>query len=438
MINPEKSFKNYWDKVILLVTIAIAFETPLIIVFKKPASGNSLFFSIFVTIIFTIDIFVNFNTAIHQNGELTFNRSVIMEKYLKGWFWFDLFATIPFDLIFISTPIFGLNRIFRILKLIRLFKLMRIAQTLQNFRSKNVINPSIFRMIMLMFWILIATHFITCGWIMLSTYPDTMTNGEKYLHAIYWAVTTLTTIGYGDITPETSAQIIYVIIIEITGAALYGFIIGNIANLISNIDIAKAQYREKMEKINTFMKYRSIPFDLRDKINNYYTYLWDSRRGYDESSVLKDLPISLKTNVSLFLNKEIIEKVPIFKGASISLIKEIILNLEPVVFTPGDYIVRKGDIGTDMFFISKGHVDVVSEDESIVYATLSEGHFFGEIALLLSSPRTASIRTQTYCDLYRLDKETFDDVLHKYPDFEATIKELAEKRKSELSPKSES
>lgn len=262
--------------------------------------------------------------------------------------------------------------------------------------------------------------------------PNNLDNVTRYIRSVYWTVTTLTTIGYGDITPVTNAQTMFVIIIEIMGAGMYGFIIGNIANLIANIDIAKAQYKEKLEKINTFMKYRNLPSPLQNRINEYYNYLWESRRGYDESSVLLDLPISLKTQVALYINKDIIAKVPIFKGAEEAFIKEVILNLEPVVFTPGDTIVYKGDIGFDMFFISKGSVDVVSEDESIVYATLTTGQFFGEIALLFSSPRTATIKAREYCDMYRLKKEIFDDILERYPDFEKQIKELADKRKAEI------
>ncbi|RLD30378.1 MAG: hypothetical protein DRI73_10470, partial [Bacteroidetes bacterium] len=86
----------------------------------------------------------------------------------------------------------------------------------------------------------------------------------------------------------------------------------------------------------------------------------------------------------------------------------------------------------DMFFISKGSVDVVSADGSTVYATLSDGHFFGEIALLLSMPRTASIVAKGYCDLYSLDKETFERILGRYPAFAETIKELAETRREEI------
>lgn len=433
MINPDSRLKTIWDNIILIVTVAVAFETPTVLVFRIPLSGPFLIFSIVVTVIFSIDIVINLNTAFHREGKLVKKRGEILKNYMKGWFWTDFFATIPFELIFISTPFFGLNRIFRIFKIIRLFKLARISQTFSRFRSKNIINPSIFRMIILMFWVIIASHFIACGWILLGNFESTMTDFDIYLQSFYWTVTTLTTIGYGDITPSTNGQIIYTIFIQITGAGMYGFIIGNIANLIANIDIAKAQYREKMEKINTFMKYRSIPNDLQSKVNSYYNYLWESRRGYDESSVLEDLPTPLKSDISVYLNKEIIEKVPIFKGASNAFIKEIILHLEPVVFTPGDYIVRKGDMGFDMFFISKGSVDVVSEDGKITYATLSSGQFFGEIALLLSSPRTASIRTNSYCDLYRLHKDTFEKVLERYPDFEEEIKALAEKRKAELS-----
>ena len=84
-----------------------------------------------------------------------------------------------------------------------------------------------------------------------------------------------------------------------------------------------------------------------------------------------------------------------------------------------------------MFFISRGSVDVVSADEKTVYATLTTGQFFGEIALLLSIPRTATIIAREYCDLYRLDKDKFDRVLTRHPEFAETIQELAERRRAE-------
>jgi voltage-gated potassium channel len=325
-----------------------------------------------------------------------------------------------------------LLRLFRLARLLRLFRLIRVAQTMKRINSTNMFNSSVLRLLFMVFWIAFAAHFIAAGWVVMVGNPHNLDNLTRYIRAFYWTITTLTTIGYGDITPVTNLQTIYVIIIEILGAGMYGFIIGNIANLIANIDIAKAQYKEKLEKINTFMKYRNLPAALQTRINEYYSYLWESRRGYDESSVLNDLPVSLQTQVSLYINKDIIAKVPIFKGATEAFIKEIILNLEPVVFTPGDTIVYKGDMGYDMFFISKGSVDVVSEDESVVYATLSGGQFFGEIALLFSSPRTATIKAREYCDMYRLKKDIFDDVLERYPRFEKQIKELADKRKAEI------
>ncbi len=103
-----------------------------------------------------------------------------------------------------------------------------------------------------------------------------------------------------------------------------------------------------------------------------------------------------------------------------------------MVFTPGDTIFKAGEVGFDMYFISRGSVDVMSADEQTIYATLREGQFFGEIALLLSTPRNATIKAREYCDLYRLDKETFDRVLKRYPEFAETIYEMADKRRAEI------
>ena len=68
----------------------------------------------------------------------------------------------------------------------------------------------------------------------------------------------------------------------------------------------------------------------------------------------------------------------------------------------------------------------------VTICTANRAHFFGEIALLLSMPRTASIRARGYCDLYSLDKETFERILGRYPSFAETIRELAEIRREEI------
>jgi voltage-gated potassium channel len=430
-IHPESKFKILWDFFILLATIAVTIQAPLMIIFDLQSTGFLFAFDLVITLVFIADIIIAFNTGYIVKRQLVTDRKLIAREYLKFWFWPDLLATIPLFALS-GTNVLILNRLFRFFRLSRLLKLFTGARTIRKAKELNI-NPSIMRMVLMVFWLLIASHLIACGFVFINGVSPDQPNSMRYLQAFYWTVTTLATIGYGDITPnrENPIQLIFTIFTELIGVGTYGFIIGNISTLIANIDVAKTQYREKMEKINTFLKYRNIPGPLQKRISDYYDYLWESRRGYDESMVLEDLPTSLKTQVSLFLNKDIIEKVPIFKGASTAFIKEIIMNMIPVVYTPGDYIVVKGEIGDEMYFINTGSVDVVSEDEQVVYATLSAGQFFGEIALLLSMPRTATIKARDYCDLYSLEKDTFDRILIRYPGFAKSIEELADQRRKE-------
>jgi len=438
IIYPDSKFKVVWEVYILLVTVAVTIVAPLIVVFELEMTPFLVFFDILVTLTFAFDIFVQFNTAYGGLHELITDRKAIARRYLKGWFFLDLIATLPFTWIFISSRFAALNRVFRFFRLARLFKLFGSSKTLNRARKLSFVNPAFMRLFMLVFWILVAGHIVACGWIFIggvgeyTAASDYSSNGEIYLEAFYWTVTTLTTIGYGDITPSTPVQFIYVIFIMLMGAAIYGFIIGNIANIIANIDVAKSQFREKIENIDTFLKYREIPGDLQKRIHDYYDYLWESRRGYEESKLLRDLPSSLKTQVAFFLNRDIIEKVPLFKNASNEFVRDIILNLKPVIYTPGDAIVSFGEIGYEMYFISRGEVDVTNQESTVTYATLTSGQFFGEIALLLSTPRTATVRARGYCDLYILDKDTFDNILQRYPRFAKNVEELSNERRKEL------
>ena len=434
LIYPESRFKALWELYVLLATVVVTIIAPLIVVFKLPMTPNLIAVDVLITLTFFADIVVQFNTSYSVRHRQVSDRKAIAIRYLKGWFILDLLAAIPFTWAFINSRHLILNRVFRFFRLTRLLKLFGSSKTLRRARKLRFVNPAFMRLFMLVFWILVAAHLVACGWIYIggagkyTSSGDYISNGAVYLEAFYWTITTLTTIGYGDITPESPIQFIYVIIVMLMGAATYGFIIGNIANLIANLDITKSRFREKVENIDTFLKYRNIPNQLQVRIHNYYEYLWESRRGYEESNLLLDLPKPLKTQIAFFLNRDIIEKVPLFKEASHEFIKDIILNLSPVIYTPGDQIITYGEIGYEMYFISQGEVEVLNEEQTITYATLSSGQFFGETALLLSSPRNATVIAKDYCDLYVLDKETFDSILQRYPVFAESVEALSSRR----------
>lgn len=432
MIHPENKWLGVWSYVVLVVTVFGALIVPLSVVFKPESFVILIFANWLIAITFIADVAVRFNTGFMFQGKFITDRRIVAQKYFRSWFAIDFIAAIPLGIILIAAQI-PFENAAHLFRLIVLLKLLHMGKTMQKLGGVSL-NPAILRLFLLVFWILLAAHIVSCCWILVSGNPEQLVPVRRYISAFYWTITTLTTIGYGDISPTNAEQMTFVIIIELLGAGMYGLVIGNIANLIANIDVAKTQYREKLDKVNTFLKYRSIPWTMQKKINDYYGYLWETRRGYNESSVLGDLPAPLKESVSLFLNKEMIEKVPIFEGASETLVKEIVMNMTPVVFTPGDHIVRAGEVGRDMYFISKGQVDVLSGDENTRYATLAAGHFFGEIALLLSTPRTATIKAIEYCDLYRLDKNTFDRIIQSYPGFARNIQELVEKRQAEHAP----
>ena len=439
-ISPDSEKKIFWEMFILFLTILCTFILPLSVVFNYASSAGMLIFDILVTLFFAVDIFFNFNTAYEEKRHMITDRKLIARRYMRGWFFWDMVATIPFSMIFSGVSGLALSRLFRLFRLTRLFKLFTTNRTLRRLNEvNNGINPSVIRMILMVFWILVASHLVSCGWIALGGIEPGQSNGDTYLQAFYWTITTLTTIGYGDISPDLSirSQVIFTIITQLLGAGMYGFIIGNISNLLANMDIAKSSHKEKVERINTFLKYKNIPSPLQRRVNNYYDYLWESRRGYNESAVIEELPLSLKTQITIQMNKELIQKVPLFENAPDSFLKEVILNLEPVIFTPGDYIMEAGEMGYEMYFISSGKVEVLSADESITYATVSGGAFIGEMALLLSMPRTATVKAVEYCDLYMLTKDIVDSILPRYPEIAKTMEVEAERRKKENEAKAE-
>ena len=424
---------KFFDLLAAFVSLAAVLEVPFLFAFKIPVQGLFLQFELAAAAVFVLDIFRHFFFPPQSMPYWRIERRRVI-RYLAGWFWVDLSAVVPFAvslILVLAEP--EQAHVLSAVYLLIAVKFLRVVSFANRIAKRLSVNPSIIRLAMMVVWVGAISHYFACVWAALGYREDAFsTSFEIYLRAYYFVTTTIATVGYGDISARTIGQTGFVIFVELVGVGIYGFVIGNIANVIANIDVAKTQYRAKQDRIDTFMRYRNIPAELQRKILEYYEYVWDSRRGYDESTVFNDLPINLKTRLSLVLNRDLIEKVPLFQGASNDLVKDIILKLEPITFMPDDVIVEKGEMGYEMYFISGGSVDVVSDDGKTVYATLTAGQFFGEIALLLSGPRTATIRARDYCDLYKLDKDSFDLILRKHESFAVKVKELAEKRRAEL------
>jgi CRP-like cAMP-binding protein len=127
------------------------------------------------------------------------------------------------------------------------------------------------------------------------------------------------------------------------------------------------------------------------------------------------------------LNRETLEKVPLFEGADAVLLAQVIMALKPVVFQPGEVIMQKGEIGSELYLIARGEVEVI-DAHGHVAATLGEGNFFGEVSLLTSAPRMATVRAKLYCDFFVLSKADFARILRERPQFMQSVIEIARAR----------
>jgi voltage-gated potassium channel len=407
-----------WDLLITATMVFVAIEVPEHFVLEYNIAAYPVVYWL-VTLVLCVDVFVQWYRTVPRLVGSAEHRLRWATAHNMAWLMVDLVAATPFRVL----PGGAL------FELLRLLKLARIAQLMRRWRRQAVQHAQIMRLVFFVFWLSITAHWLACGWLAIGGIDMEADEFSRYLRALYWCITTLATVGYGDIVPKTNLQTAYAMVVMILGVGVYGYVIGNVTNLVANIDLAKTHYRENMERLAAFMRYRNLPPTLQRRLRDYYTYLWDNRLGYDESTVLADLPESLRTEVAIFLRRDFIERAPLFQGASHELVREIALQLHPVVFTPGDFIFRAGQYGNNMYFISRGTVEIIAPDGTTVLRTLTDGHFFGELALLFSQPRTANVRAVDYCDLYTLDKDTFDRVLTRYPEFAAHIKEVADEYK---------
>ncbi len=425
MLSQSKLSLNeiFWHGVIFFAVAFTALEAPFSFTFGTRIQQWQLWSDALIASIFISDM-------IYQIRGLVKNRSKrpISKKEKVFWafsFCIDIISCIPFDIVVYS---FNIHGHFQMLSLVRLFRLVRIFKIFSIMGSFAIIPPFV-RITSLALGAVVALHWIACGWILI--YPTTdadITN--YYIKSLYWATTTLTTIGYGDITPTTNAGRLYTMITMILGVGVYGFVIGNVARAMSQADRHKEHSKEKVTDLANFMRYYSIPERLQTAAFSYYNHLITKRLTENDSTIISDLPQALQQELQTYMNMKLIGTVPVFKHCSIACLKDVASALERKYYSPGQTIIQIGEVGQEMYIIGHGIVEVILKDGNIV-ASLHEGQCFGEAALLKETTRNASVRAQQYCDLYKLKKEDFLTIIEKHPDLLENMRKVTSKRSSD-------
>jgi glucose-6-phosphate 1-dehydrogenase len=127
------------------------------------------------------------------------------------------------------------------------------------------------------------------------------------------------------------------------------------------------------------------------------------------------------------LSEDVLKRVAIFSDGDPLFLSQVVLALRPDVVAPGETIIRKGDMGRQMYVLVRGEAEVLDEAGRVV-KLFRDGDFFGEVALLIHTARTATVRARTVCDLMVLDQASFSRILHDHPQFAASVEQIARER----------
>ncbi|XP_062868516.1 potassium/sodium hyperpolarization-activated cyclic nucleotide-gated channel 2 [Trichomycterus rosablanca] len=444
IIHPYSDFRFYWDFTMLMFMVGNLIIIPVgITFFKDETTTPWIIFNVVSDTFFLMDLVLNFRTGIvfEDNTEIILDPKKIKQKYLRTWFIVDFISSIPVDYIFLivekgidsevyktarALRIVRFTKILSLLRLLRLSRLIRyIHQWEEIFHMTYDLASAVMRIFNLIGMMLLLCHWDGCLQFlvpMLQDFPsdcwvslNKMVNdswSELYSFALFKAMSHMLCIGYGRQAPESMSDIWLTMLSMIVGATCYAMFIGHATALIQSLDSSRRQYQEKYKQVEQYMSFHKLPADFRQKIHDYYEHRYQGKM-FDEESILEELNEPLREEIVNFNCRKLVASMPLFANADPNFVTAMLTKLRFEVFQPGDYIIREGTIGKKMYFIQHGVVSVLTKGN--IGMKLSDGSYFGEICLLTRGRRTASVRADTYCRLYSLSVDNFNEVLEEYP-----------------------
>ncbi|XP_068701371.1 potassium voltage-gated channel subfamily H member 6-like isoform X1 [Montipora foliosa] len=453
-IRHDSLFKAVWDWLILALVIFTAIEIPYSVAFLiplQPAEENPKFlkvnallvFNLLVDLMFIMDILINFRTTFVNitTDEVISNPRQIALHYLKTWFVVDFVAAIPFEFMVLNEVerLDSATTLFGLLKAARLLRLVRVARKLDRYSEYGTAV-----VVLLTCLFTLIAHWLACIWHGIGyeerenkfswinelsrqlNQHDPATNSTqspslttRYITALYFTLSSLTSVGFGNVSPNTDAEKIFSVCVMIIGALMYASIFGNLTAIIQRLYSRTSRFHRDLKVIEDFVRFYKIPKTTKEELDEYFRHEWAYTKGVDIDAVLKRFPESLQADVCLHLHRNLFEECKVFKSASEGCLRALALRFKIRHYLPGHFIIKQGDEVKRLYFIAKGNIDVVKYDDTML--TLGKGDIiscdYSTVQSTNLPQANSSLRVQTHGEIHSVAWNELIGVLRAYPSF---------------------
>ncbi|XP_063077075.1 potassium voltage-gated channel subfamily H member 4-like [Engraulis encrasicolus] len=441
--------KALWDWMILLATFYVAVTVPYNVCFTayhelETASRSTIVSDIAVEMLFILDIILNFRTTyVSQSGQVVYDSRSICIHYAATWFFVDLVAALPFDLLYAFN--ITVTSLVHLLKTVRLLRLLRLLQKLDRYSQYSAM---VLTLLMSMFALL--AHWMACIWYVIgrkemeshdpqiwdigwlhelgkrleTPYVNSTLGGPSvrsaYIASLYFTLSSLTSVGFGNVCANTDAEKIFSICTMLIGALMHAVVFGNVTAIIQRMYSRRSQYHTRMKDLKDFIRVHGLPQNLKQRMLEYFQTTWSVNNGIDANELLHDFPDELRADIAMHLNKDILQ-LPVFKGASRGCLRSLSLHIKTTFCAPGEYLIRQGDALHADYFVCSGSLEVLKD--GMVLAILGKGDLIGSDLPCQDHviKTNADVKALTYCDMQYINVRALREVLELYPEYASTF-----------------
>lgn len=428
ILSPYDRRYRIWETYLVVLVIYTAWVSPFEFGFLRKPQGPLAIVDNVVNGFFALDIILTFFVAYLDKLSylLVDNPKKIAWKYAKSWLAFDVISTVPSELARkISSPALGSYGLFNMLRLWRLRRVSALFSRLEKDRNYNYFWVRCAKLICVT---LFAVHCAGCFYYLLAaTYHDPKrtwigaTMGDflhkslwiRYVTSIYWSITTLTTVGYGDLHPVNTREMIFDIFYMLFNLGLTAYLIGNMTNLVVHGTSRTRKFRDTIQAASSFAQRNQLPIRLQDQMLAHLClkFRTDSE-GLQQQETLDSLPKAIRSSISHFLFYSLVDRVYLFKGVSNDLLFQLVSEMKAEYFPPKEDVILQNEAPTDFYILVTGAVDLLTlKNGEQVVGEAKTGDLCGEIGVLCYRPQLFTVRTKRLSQLLRLNRTTFLNIV---------------------------